>query len=265
MKFITLLLTSVLLCCGNAKEAANNQSHAEMKSLSGTYKIDFIANNTELPEELSITFDETTNTVSGFSGCNNFTGKYSVNENSIKIGALATTRRFCKRFMDVEQNMLKALSEATTFTLENGVLNIHNSKMLLLKTNKITNEQIDQDDNYTIEYVATTRGFYTQVIIKNGIMSIQKDRDHKAPIETIVYSEEELKTLNSLLKKINLENLSGYEGPTEKRFYDGAAIAKLIITWSGNDYATPSFDHGYPNSNIEVFVNTLTSMAKMPK
>ena len=42
-------------------------------------------------------------------------------------------------------------------------------------------------------------------------------------------------------------------------------LQHLKITWSGNEYATPSFDHGYPNTNIEAFVNTLTSMAKMPK
>jgi hypothetical protein len=68
-----------------------------------------------------------------------------------------------------------------------------------------------------------------------------------------------------MLANIDLEKLSEYEGPTKKRLYDGAASAELKITRANNDYKTPHFDHGYPNSNIEAFVNTLTSMAKMPK
>ena len=42
-----------------------------------------------------------------------------------------------------------------------------------------------------------------------GSMSIQKDRDHKAAAETIVYSEEELRSIKyALLKKIDLKQAS---------------------------------------------------------
>jgi heat shock protein HslJ len=268
MKIITLLLSVGLYCCGNAKEAANHQNHTELKStktLSGTYKIAFIENNTELPETINITFDETTNTVSGFSGCNNFFGNYSVEGSSIQFSDIGMTRKFCEEFMDVEQNMLNALGQVESFSMTNEVLNLKNKSTKLLTAHKIDNLKLSQENDYIIEYVATTRGFYTQVIIKNGIMSIQKDRDHKAPVETIVCSKENLETLNTLLNKIDFKKLSEYEGPTKKRLYDGAAIANLKITSLDNEYATPSFDHGYPNSNIKEFVNTITSMAKMPQ
>ena len=268
MKLITILLMAFALkSCGNSKATTNIQDDMEMNQteiLSGTYNITLVGNNKDLPENIHLNFDETKNRVSGFAGCNNFSGDYNIDGDIIKFGALMSTKMFCKRFMDIEQHVLKALEQTNTFSIKDNTLNLRNGESILIEAIKSRNERMVQDDDYTIEYTATTRGFYTQVIIKNGTLSIQKDRDHNAPIETIVCSEEELKALNTLLKEIDLEKLSIYEGPTKKRLYDGAAIANLKITWSGNDYSTPSFDHGYPNSNIEAFVNTITSMAKMP-
>lgn len=268
MKLITILLTVFALkSCGNSKAATNIPNDMEMnqtKILSGTYKITLVGNNKELPENIHLSFDETKNRVSGFAGCNNFSGNYNIDGYTIKFGMLMSTKMFCDRFMDIEQHVLSALEQTNTFSLKDNSLNLKDGETILIEASKSKNERIVQDDDYIIEYTATTRGFYTQVIIKNGTLNIQKDRDHEAPIESIVCSEEELKTLNNLLKEIDLEKLSVYEGPTKKRLYDGAAIANLKITWSGSDYSTPSFDHGYPNSNIEAFVNTVTSMAKMP-
>jgi len=176
------------------------------------------------------------------------------------------TRRLCKRFMDVEQNMLDALAQATTFSSENGALKLHNDKSeLLINATKNNDARITQNDDYTIEYTANTRGFYTQVIINNKTISIQKDREAKSPAEIRECSAEELNQLKTLLSTIDVSKLSEYEGPTQKRFYDGAAMANLKISQGGKEYKTPTFDHGYPNINIEAFVNTITNMAKMPK
>jgi len=267
MKFIILLLSVALYCCGNAKEVANHQDHTEMKSiekLSGTYRITSISNSEEIPEELSITFKDSINKVSGYSGCNNFFSNYTIEGNRIQFGVFGMTHRLCKRFMDVEQNMLKALAETSVFTVEDNVLSLLNSKETLLKANKIITSKIAQEGDYEIEYTANTRGFYTQVIIYNRTISIQKDREAKSPAEIRECSREELSQLKMLLSTIDVSKLSEYEGPTEKRFYDGAAMAYLKISQDGKEYKTPTFDHGYPNINIEALVNTITKMAKMP-
>mgnify|MGYP001822653624 CR=1 FL=1 len=223
MKFITLLISVALYCCGNSKEAANHQSHAEMKSmetLSGSYNITSIVNNEEIPEELSITFDNTTNRVSGYSGCNNFFGNYSVEGSTLKFSKFGMTKKLCKRFMDVEENMLKALEETSSFRFEDNVLNLLNSKETLLKANKTVALKITQEEDYEIEYTANTRGFYTQVIINDGTISIQKDREAQRPAEIRVCSAEELKQLKMHLSTIDISKLSEYEGPTQKRLYD---------------------------------------------
>ncbi len=269
MKFITLFLSVALYCCGNAKEAANYQSHDEMKSietLSGTYTITLLGNNKELPDSIYLTFDDTTNKVSGFSGCNNFFGDYSVEGSTIQFGEFGMTKMLCKRFMDVEENMLNTLTLVNTFTIENDVLILRNDKTeSLIKASKNNAVRIAQDDDYTIEYTANTRGFYTQVIITNRTISIQKDREAKSPAEIRECSVEELNQLKTLLSTIDISKLSEYEGPTQKRLYDGAAMAYLKIYQDSKEYKTPTFDHGYPNINIEAFVNTITNMAKMPK
>ena len=53
------------------------------------------------------------------------------------------------------------------------------------------------------------------------------------------------------LNKIDLENLPNLKAPTEKRFYDGAAIANLNIIYKGKKYQTSNFDHGFPPMEIK--------------
>ena len=67
------------------------------------------------------------------------------------------------------------------------------------------------------------------------------------------------KELSSLTNSVNLEQLATYKDPTQKRFYDGAAIANLKITSNGKEYQTVDFDHGNPPVEIEKLVNKITS------
>ena len=60
---------------------------------------------------------------------------------------------------------------------------------------------------------------------------------------------------------INLDEIQNLKSPTEKRFYDGAAIGTLRITYEGKLYETQAFDHGNPPLEIEKFVNKIVSFA----
>ncbi|MBQ0787128.1 MAG: META domain-containing protein, partial [Oceanihabitans sp.] len=106
MKFITILLTVFALeSCGNTKAATNLQNNTEAKqteTLSGKYMISSFIDNTEIPENSHLNFDATTNRVSGFAGCNNFSADYSTEGNTMKFGVFMSTKMQCKRFMDVE-------------------------------------------------------------------------------------------------------------------------------------------------------------------
>ena len=110
-----------------------------------------------------------------------------------------------------------------------------------------------------LEYEANTRGFYEKIIIENKMVIVSNDRSGKPNGEPISLSDDQNKELSSYLKNVKLEELATYKDPTQKRFYDGAAIANLKITTNGTEYKTVDFDHGNPPVEIEKLVNKITS------
>jgi len=113
-----------------------------------------------------------------------------------------------------------------------------------------------------IEYTANTRGFYQKITVKNQMLTVSKDRDGKDKPVPKKLSDADWKELVACFKTVELDSLSKLKAPSEKRFHDGAAIAKLKITIKEKAYETTSFDHGFPPKEIKKFVNTLTSLAK---
>ena len=59
-----------------------------------------------------------------------------------------------------------------------------------------------------------------------------------------------------------MEALPNLKAPTEKRFYDGAAIAGLKITFKGKTFETTNFDHGFPPMEIQKVAETVNSLFK---
>ena len=125
------------------------------------------------------------------------------------------------------------------------------------ETSKTTT--VKQYDLPRIEYVANTRGFYEKIVIENKMVWVSKVRDAKDLGEPVAISDDVNKELASYLKAVNLDQLATYKDPTQKRFYDGAAMAQLKITVDGKEYQTTNFDHGYPPIEIEKLVNKITS------
>ena len=59
-----------------------------------------------------------------------------------------------------------------------------------------------------------------------------------------------------------MEKVPTLKDPTQKRFYDGAAIANLKIRYKNKDYQTSDFDHGFPPVEIEKVVNKIVAMGQ---
>ena len=55
--------------------------------------------------------------VSGFSGCNRFTGSYELNESQLHFRPLAATNMACLEGMEQEQRFLEALEGVVQFGL----------------------------------------------------------------------------------------------------------------------------------------------------
>jgi hypothetical protein len=113
-----------------------------------------------------------------------------------------------------------------------------------------------------IQYEANTRGFYNKLVLKNGTISSTNDRDGKENPIVQKVSEVDLNALIQELNKVDLENLPNLKSPTEKRFYDGAAIANLKIIYKGNTYQTTDFDHGFPPMQIKRVVEIVNLLFK---
>ena len=111
-----------------------------------------------------------------------------------------------------------------------------------------------------IEYEAQTRGMYQKVLVENQTVFVAKNRDEK-PVEVKI-SDEDWIVLTSEFEKLDLEAIPNLEAPTEKRFYDGAAIANLKIIYKGKTYETKAFDHGFPPSGIKKIVTKLVSFTQ---
>ena len=113
-----------------------------------------------------------------------------------------------------------------------------------------------------IQYEANTRGFYNKLILKNATISSTNDRDGKENPIVQKVSEVDWNALIQELNKVDLKNLSNLKAPTEKRFYDGAAIANLKITYKGKIYQSSDFDHGFPPMQIKRVVEIVNLLFK---
>jgi hypothetical protein len=113
-----------------------------------------------------------------------------------------------------------------------------------------------------LEYTANTRGFYQKITIQNQMVSISKDRSgNDQPVSTKI-SDKDWEELVGYFDAIELDSLATLKAPTEKRFYDGAAIANLKVTHKDKTYQTEAFDHGYPPVVIKKLVDKINSFAK---
>ncbi len=123
-------------------------------------------------------------------------------------------------------------------------------------------ENKQEIDAAVIEYVANTRGFYQKIIVEKQLVTISKERNDQGMKEVVKVSDKEWKELIDLFQDVNLDEIKDLKSPTEKRFYDGAAIANIKIIYKGITYESQSFDHGFPPYQIKKLVNKINSFAK---
>ena len=113
-----------------------------------------------------------------------------------------------------------------------------------------------------LEYTANTRGFYQKITIKDQMVRVSKDRSSNDKPVPVKISDTDWKELVSDFETIELESLASLKAPTEKRFYDGAAIADLKVSYKDKVYQTTSFDHGNPPEAIKKLISKINSFAK---
>jgi len=116
--------------------------------------------------------------------------------------------------------------------------------------------------NTTIEYTANTRGFYKKITIQNQEIFVSTDRNSTEKGTSSAISDTDWKELVTYFETVELDSLASYKDPTQKRQYDGAAMADLKVKYKDKEYQTVTFDHGFPPVEIEKLVNKITSLSK---
>lgn len=130
-QFLALVATILMIvACHSTKKSTNMDKGSEsvnpnMKAnlIDGTWEANYIMNTPKPFADLyanakpSITFNSATGQVSGMSGCNNFTGKFTLDGNRIKFGDdMALTRKMCPD-MAGETTFMEALKKISNYSV----------------------------------------------------------------------------------------------------------------------------------------------------
>lgn len=120
MKLILILFSLIAIkTCDNSNETKENNQI----DLEGSYLINKVLESDVTEYKLTIQFNDETKQVSGFVGCNRFFGSYTLNENILTIGQLASTKMMCQEEANsIEAKLLDQLSNVKSFTVNDGVL-----------------------------------------------------------------------------------------------------------------------------------------------
>jgi heat shock protein HslJ len=108
-----------------------------MMATGGSGKIPTISNT----QSIILTFNND-GTLAGFSGCNNFNGRYNLSGKTtefgkeITIGPLASTKMYCADTADFETSYLNNLEHTLTYSIPNNTMMLRNSYGNQLSYNK---------------------------------------------------------------------------------------------------------------------------------
>ncbi|MDP5081690.1 MAG: META domain-containing protein [Winogradskyella sp.] len=138
MRLIGILFLVVIMTtsCNSNKETIKNRTKNE-ETLLGTFYISQLGDNYSFSEKLSITFEDSTNNVSGFAGCNRFFGTYNLNEKQIRFENIASTKKFCQQDVNnLENEFLKVLNSTNTISIHDSIFSFLDGETVLMKAKK---------------------------------------------------------------------------------------------------------------------------------
>ena len=259
MKLIIILfgLLSVKTCNNSKKTLSFSPDDMEPKlELNGTYVIKSLHNEDVSAYNLEVNFNTEEQKVTGFSGCNRFFGNYTFNENTITFGALGSTKMFCEEKANtIETNLFEALSKIDHVNSNGSTLEFISNKSIVITMIKKL-----QVMPVMFEYSTISRGVYKLISINKKQVSVVNKRDVLPIIKTS--SLQEWGKLIDAIKTVDVENISNLKAPSDRRLFDGALIAKLIIYYDDEKYESASFDHGNPPKEIETIVKEILSISQ---
>lgn len=121
------MIASLLLCVSCSSYSENSAS-TELTLTSKLWQVVSINDEKAIiganEKPLTIEFLDEVMTYRGFAGCNNFSGKYQLNQPNIKLGPAMATRKMCQLSSDIERKYLKNLAAVDKFELQGNTLTL---------------------------------------------------------------------------------------------------------------------------------------------
>lgn len=130
---------------------------------------------------------------------------------------------------------------------------------LVFVDNRCSQSKINQEA-ISFEYSTQSRRNYKNVKINKKSVAVTNKKN--MPPLTKTCSEKHWKNLLNAIKPMDVENIPNLKAPSQKRLFDGAAIARLKIIYNGTTYETKPFDHGNPPKDIETLVKEILSVSE---
>ncbi|MCB4806968.1 META domain-containing protein [Tamlana sp. 62-3] len=258
MKLISVFLPLVILkCCWGPTDYQlmldKQNSNSILIDLNNSFNITNLNGSDITAHGLTISYNSASNTVSGFSGCNQFSGNYTINENAINFSNIISTKKICLNDANaIETEFLKTFKNANAILFSDNGFSLFNKKKLLLKAFK--QEQI------SIDYTVSSRGFFKEVLVNAQSVLLTQKRGGSYNKTSI--SQQDWERIKNTLKIIKIEEISELKAPSHKYAFDGAALAHLKITKNGKTYQSAPFDHGNPPAEISNLVKEILSLSE---
>jgi hypothetical protein len=111
----------------------------------------------------------------------------------------------------------------------------------------------------SVSYTALSRGSYWKITADPDSLSVNKDRE--GDTQSVPMKPAHWKKILSLTNKIDLASIADIDPPSNKRAFDGAAMATLEIT-ADKKFASPTFDHGNPPERLRELVTYLLTLSE---
>lgn len=120
---LMITLSTTLLACNSSTTLSPPET------LPGSWLVESIKNKAVISQSTAqLTFGQKNN-LSGSASCNNISTSYSLQNNSITFGPIATTRKMClPALMEQESLLLQALAKVKRFQLNNGQLSMYDQQ-----------------------------------------------------------------------------------------------------------------------------------------
>ena len=121
-----IVLTSIALCllicgCNQTKKVVTDTPPA---LLSGVFTV-LTINGEKISPTAILQFNKADNKIWGNAGCNDFSGKYTQDASSLKIGQLTSTKMYCDGAMKNEYAIQRVLKNVGSFDISNGTLTLY--------------------------------------------------------------------------------------------------------------------------------------------